>query len=116
MELMAEDHKYNGWTNWETWVTNLWINEGLLDQFEMGEQARYFAETDEESATYDMAGWIREQVENIIDELWLNKTSAGIVNDFVGGCLGDVNWMEIASHWVDEAIQNEKEQTANAES
>ena len=113
---MPENRKYNGWTNWETWVTNLWINEGLLDQFEMGEQARHFAETDEESATYDMAGWIREQVENIIDELWLDRNSASIVSDFVGGCLGDVNWMEIAGHWVDEAIQNEKEQTANAES
>lgn len=116
VELIMAEKTYNGWTNWETWVTNLWINEGLLDQFEMGEQARHFAETDEESATYDMAAWIREQVENFIDEVLLDRSSASIVHEFVGGCMGEVNWMEIAGHYVDEAIQNEKEQTANAES
>jgi hypothetical protein len=101
---------YNGWTNWETWVTNLWIDEGVLDLFEVGEQARYFAERDEDSAAYELGKWIREQVEEFIGE-----QPAGLVADFVGGCLSSVNWTEIASHHTDEAIRNEQEQTANAE-
>lgn len=100
---------YNGWTNWETWVTNLWINEGMLDQFEMGEQARHFAETDESTAAYEMGKWVREQIEEIVGE-----QPAGLVSDYIGGCISAVNWTEIAGHYTDEAIQNEQEQTENA--
>lgn len=104
---------YNGWTNWETWVTNLWIDEGLLDLFEVGEQARYFAETNDSDpnfAAYELGRWIREQVEEFIGE-----QPAGLVSDYVGGCLSSVDWTEIARHHTDEAIRNEQEQTANAE-
>lgn len=101
---------YNGWTNWETWVTNLWIQEGLLDLFEAGEQARYFAEQDEDTAAYEMGKWIREQVEEVIGE-----QPAGLVADFVGGALGSVDWTEIGEHFTDEAIENERQQTENAE-
>jgi hypothetical protein len=100
---------YNGWTNWETWVTNLWIEEGMLDLFEVGEQARYFAEQDESTAAYEMGKWMREQVEEFIGE-----QPAGLVADYVGGAIGAVNWTEIAGHHTDEAIRNEKEQTENA--
>ena len=46
---------------------------------------------------------------------FIGEQPAGLVADFVGGCLSSVNWTEIASHHTDEAIRNEQEQTANAE-
>lgn len=104
------DRTYNGWTNWETWVTNLWINEGLVDTFTLSEQARYCAEQDEESAAYECGKWLREMVEETIGE-----QPAGLVADFVGGALAEVNWTEIAGHYTDEAIENERQQTENAE-
>lgn len=103
---------YNGWTNWETWVTNLWIDEGLLDLFEVGEQARHFAEindSDPNFSAYELGRWMREQVEEFIGE-----QPAGLVSDYVGGCLSSVDWTEIAKHHTDEAIRNEQEQTENA--
>ena len=103
---------YNGWTNWETWVTNLWIEEGMLDLFEVGEQARHFAETNDSVsnfAAYEMGKWMREQVEEFIGE-----QPAGLVADYVGGAIGAVDWAEIAKHHVDEAIRNQQEQTENA--
>lgn len=109
---------YNGWTNWETWVTNLWIDEGLLDLFEVGEQARYFAETNDSDpnfSAYEMGKWMREQVESVIDELYFPPISkSSLVSDLVSGCLSSVDWTEIAKHHTDEAIRNEQEQTENA--
>ena len=102
---------YNGWTNWETWVTNLWIDEGVLDLFAVGEQARYFAENDDPNgAAYEMGKWLREQIEGLIT----NSESIGLEADLIGGALGKVNWTEIARHHTDEAIRNEQEQTENA--
>ena len=101
---------YNGWTNHETWLVNLWINEGLLDLFEVGEQARHFAEQDEDNAAWEMAKWLREQVDEVIGD-----QPVGLAADLIGSAMASVNWEEIAVHFTDEAIENERQQTENAE-
>lgn len=103
---------YNGWANHETWLVNLWINEGAIgDPQEVEEQGRHFAETYEQSsATYKMAAWLREQVEGLA----IGELPAGLASDLIGSALASVDWDEIAEHYVQDAIRNEEEQTANA--
>ena len=102
----------NGWTNRETWLVNLWISEGAIgDLHGVEEQARYFAETGESSAPYRMGEWLREQVRGACDEY---PTGDGLAADLLGAALASVNWDEIAEHYVEDAIRNEAEQTANA--
>jgi hypothetical protein len=105
-------YRMNGWTNRETWLVNLWIGEGAIgDLHGVQEQARYFAETGESSAPYRMGEWLREQVQEVCDGY---PTGDGLAADLLGAALAAVNWDEIARHFTDEAIQNEAEQTANA--
>ena len=107
---------YNGWSNYETWLANLWIQEGVLDLFEMGEQARYFAESGESTAPYRMGEWLKDQVGEYLCEMGggdkLHATGMG--SDLLGAALSRVDFAEIGRHFTDEAIQNEAEQTANA--
>jgi hypothetical protein len=59
---------YNGWTNYETWVVNLWIDneQGSLEFFREQAKATYdeAAATDtwtrEESARFHYADWLKE--------------------------------------------------------
>lgn len=107
--------EYNGWSNYETWATNLWISEGMLGEpIGIDEQAAQFAQnndSDADAATYEMAKWLREEVEQAMDEL---PSGAGLAQDLLGAALGVVDWHEIARHYVEAAIQLEQELTANA--
>lgn len=66
------DTKYNGWTNRETWLINIWFNP-------------------ESKADVEFA---REQLESDIDNL------PDYLKDFVNN--GIINWNELLEHFDDE--------------
>ena len=74
------DNKYNGWTNYETWLVNLWFD-----------------------ASFDVnvsAEEIREEITNYIDVFKFDANN-GFINDMLNCFLSEVNYHEIASHYTE---------------
>ena len=84
-----ETQKYNGWTNYATWLTALHIDneEALQDE----------ALSLHKENIYDYS----KSLENWFDELveFLDGFKSTIVADLVRATLSDVNWYEIAEHY-----------------
>ena len=100
-------NKYNGWTNYETWVVSLWMDndEGAqsywrdeaiaaLEQAGRGESEVL---TKKEEATQILADKIQEQHEEAQPEV------SGVFADLINAAMSEVNWREIAEKLVDDA-------------
>ena len=66
------DQRYNGWTNRETWLVNVWFNP-------------------ESQSDLDYA---KDSLQDMYDEL------PNVMKDFVD--LGSINWNELAEHMSEE--------------
>lgn len=76
---------YNGWTNKETWLVNLWYGDALAemmaeDGYEMGP-----------SHAEECVRYIAEEC-----EVLSQPPKSGLLSDFLETCWAEVNWQEIA--------------------
>ena len=99
---------YNGWTNYETWCVNLWIDNEQADQEYWQEQAREVVDTClPDSQVRELA----DLMEAIHDEAYQETcTAPGMYGDLLRAALSEVNWHEIAGHYIDAA----KEEVSDA--
>lgn len=110
MEKQAEDHKYNGWGNYETWTVSLWLdNDQHNYRYWRAEAQRHLKEapgdqrvrnghwTPEETARFTLAGQLKREV---TDGVPLRQ--AGMYTDLLHGALSDVDWFEIVDSWMNE--------------
>lgn len=93
----------NGWTNWETWVVNLWLanDEGLYNE------TLWMCNKEENPHEFEFerADELRDWVDSLMED--------NIITDKVS--LHRVNWKEIIDSWQDQIEENrryEEEQTA----
>lgn len=99
---------YNGWTNYETWVVNLWMDneEGTHDYWlevvedvynnEAKEQKHF---TKMEDAVCILAERLKEDHEDRKNNILENtELTASVWADLLGAALSEVNWREIAEH------------------
>ena len=87
---------YNGWTNKETWLVNIWYMDSMPDYFADADQ--YHVEADE----------LREAVQYIAEESEaLSQLPAGLLSDFISTCWADVNWYVLAQHLNDKISEME---------
>jgi hypothetical protein len=102
------DTKYNGWTNYETWLANLWLTNDQGGSEWLEDSARECVE----KAIEDDKGDIRDEatdalasvLESHFDEMaeeWMPK-QAGFFADLINAGLREVNWHEMARHAVDD--------------
>ena len=90
--------KYNGWTNYETWKTNLELVEGMAPHEFLGDQMLDIAENRDE-AVEGLAEWIQEMAYEVVEE-----EAKGWALDLAKSFLARVDWEEIAEHYVDDYI------------
>ena len=69
--------KYNGWTNYATWRVNLELFDGS-DQF-----------------------WTADSARDFVEEIIIDSTPEGVARDYALAFIADVNWHEIAEHYLE---------------
>lgn len=79
------DNKYNGWTNYETWLVNLWIGDLLQQDADEG-----IAITGE---------YIRDLVDTFAEPAFKAIGNYGLIVDLLNGAIGAANYYEIARHY-----------------
>ena len=104
--MRNDERGHNGWTNYETWCVNLWIDN---DEYLSGEFAEWAREELDEatedddgpkpSAAYNLGVRIKDYVEECQPEV------TGMFADLLTSALQAVNWMEIAEHYIDATVE-----------
>lgn len=77
---------YNGWTNKETWLVNLWIGDIFTVMLEDGESV---------SECF---------IESIIDDMIsdIMESNNGFLKDLFNCALNEINYRELAEHYETE--------------
>jgi hypothetical protein len=100
------ENSHNGWTNYQTWVVNLWIDndEGMHET--MREWAQECMQDaidkgcDADSARNDATYELGQRIEQWHDEY--APETQGVFADLLTRALGQVNWYEIAENYIDD--------------
>ena len=99
--------EYNGWTNYETWVTKLWMDNDhgtycflrvLAQDCWDNAKTDTYAPTKERQAVYDLADALKEWMEE--NNPLANK--ANVYTDLLNAAIQEVNWHEIAESWLED--------------
>ena len=99
-----DTQKYNGWTNYATWLVNLHFdNLDFTDEVESG----VFDDMDADDIGCHVAAWIQEHVDTILDEVADSRCC--FVQDLINCTLNDVDWHDIAFHYIDDIQDAVKE-------
>jgi len=76
---------YNGWTNKETWLANVWYMDSMSEYF--ADMDRSHVEPNELAETIQ---YIAEESEA------LSQLPAGLLSDFINDSWAEVNWHELS--------------------
>lgn len=93
------DKTYNGWSNYETWLVALWLDNdaGSNKQvFSDSWDALDEAEGNVAKATGRMAGLLQDMHDEARPD-----TGPGLFHDLLSAALSEVNWREIARNCID---------------
>jgi len=106
--------KYKGWTNYETWNAALWVDN---DQWFTEEAQRLFDEAKgtADKRINDVTPYMAEIIEAQFDQGLEDQPVSGWIADAVNSYLGEVDWQEIAGHFMSEvdksSAETEEEET-----
>lgn len=89
---------YNGWTNWETWLTKLWLDNDF-DLASADLPCRINAETEAD-------GTLAQAIKECVEEGY-SIPDTGFIADLIRGSLSEVNWHEIAKSLAADADDEE---------
>lgn len=88
--------QYNGWTNYETWLVQLWIDTEEWSHSSFRSMVKNVHE--EFQTVSEVSDSAKEWVENNM----VGEFQNGFVADLIGAALAEVNWFEIAEHAIEE--------------
>jgi hypothetical protein len=98
--------RYNGWTNYETWCVNLWIDNSQGDQEYWRDRAAWCLkhQPDAGCAIHELSETLKEEFDEKYDE---QKPDNGILADLLRAALSEVNWWEIAQHHIEAVLEED---------
>lgn len=122
MSTTADDSRYNGWTNYETWVVALWLDndesssdywrEQVQEVWDAAEPGKHSWQTREAESVGALADMLKDSHEERLQELGLlDGDKTGVFADLMGAAMSEVNWHEIAQHYIDDVEKTEPEAT-----
>ena len=83
---MGELSTYNGWTNRETWLVSLWLNNDR-DSYELLNNVLGLSTSNARKA---------EKLQNLIeDQMYDLELEASLWSDLLSTALAKVNWLEV---------------------
>ena len=85
--------KYNGWSNYQTWVFNLWFDDFFTEEAEL----IYADSNDANEATHTLAGTMKMTVEEFSP-----VDNASVYTDLMGHAVGMIDFYEVAEHYIDD--------------
>ena len=83
-----EDNTYNGWTNYETWCANLWMDQDYYTGVESG---------------CDNVNELAERMKSDAEEIMPDTGESGLWTDLMQASFDTIDWREIAEHYVVDA-------------
>jgi hypothetical protein len=93
------DKTYNGWSNYETWNVNLWLDNEPGTYDEKREIVR--TATSEYKAAQALKDWVEEMMPDLGATMWA---------DLLGSALSEVDWDEIVeAEWKELHDDDEEE-------
>lgn len=119
------DKTYNGWTNYETWTVNLYMDNepGTADAWRLiarslyraAEPSRLFTKREEACFKFEdvLKARYQEWIDLAADSLRLRIQPSGChlppeirdtVAQLLTGAAEEINWRELARNWMDSAI------------
>jgi hypothetical protein len=113
---MATKKEYNGWYNYETWLVKLWIDneegssrywdETAQEVYDESEAEHSF--TRDERATLTLSDRLKDEFEEAQPEV------TGFWADLLNAAMSEVNWHEIAEHYIADVEKEAEEKTEEA--
>ena len=100
-EKNGDEQGYNGWANYETWLVNLWLqNEpGTEDDCRVISRR----EINKGGSAYSLGEELKHYVEDLMPDL-----GASMAADLLSAALGNVDWREIAEHYMEDYREDGK--------
>ena len=93
--------KYNGWSNYQTWVFNLWFDDYFTEEAEL----IYKDSTDANEAIHTLSGTMKMTVEELNPIGGDTDSGAhGVYSDLMGHAIGMIDFYEVAEHYIDELV------------
>lgn len=94
-----DTQKYNGWTNYSTWLCNLWFSD-FTPMFE-DHTADLSDEHDTKDALLDtLEEWIENDITEYV-ECNVNESN-GFIMDVINHALHEIDYRDIAEHYIDD--------------
>ena len=92
--------KYNGWTNYETWLCNMWFNN-----FYFTDMMDMFDNCEDNCDVLDIIeNYIKEHVEEYVEYSLPHGGIHGFMHDMLNAAISEIDWRDIAEHYVDDVV------------
>lgn len=90
--------KYNGWTNYETWLCNMWF-----DNFEFSEMLDMFDGCEDKGDILNtIEDYIKNYVEEFVEYSLAPGDAHGFIHDMLNSAIQEIDFRDIAEHYVDD--------------